>query len=62
MFESIAMHDLQEIQFLEFMGESNLTHAHSNFLTAFYSNKYGTTLICHKWLGHREADGVELKD
>ena len=29
-FESIAAHD--EIQFLEFMGGSNSTHAHSNYL------------------------------
>ena len=40
MFESIAAHDLQGIQFLVFMGGSNSTHARSN-LHAFYSNKYG---------------------
>ena len=43
-FESIAAHDLtQEIQFLEFIGGSNPTHAHSNYLICmcFYSNKYG---------------------
>ena len=37
----------QEIQFLEFTGGSNSTHAHSNYLRfiAFYSNKYGGSCI-----------------
>ena len=33
----------KKIQFLEFMGESNLTHVHSNYLICMlcYLNKYG---------------------
>ena len=36
--ESIAMHNLQEIQFVEFMGDLyNLTPPHSNYLICFIS-------------------------
>ena len=43
LFESIAMHDLiqyNKVQFLEFMGGSNLLHAHSICMCFIHSSNY----------------------
>ena len=54
---------MQEIQFLEFMGGSNLTHAHSNYLVCMYSNIY--VRLTHSYptgvrLTHPQNDGSGL--
>ena len=38
------IHDLQDIQFLEFMGGCNLTHAHSNYLNCMLFIRINTVV------------------